>query len=164
MESQNAFPLEMHAKLLAPVDVGPSPEGHRLVIHAGEGQFKGRKMSGTAVPSSGGDWASIRLDETFAPDIRIYQEADDGAFIYATYGGCAVAKSPEQLVAILDLFSSDSVDPDEHYFRTNTLIRGDRRCARLKGVVSNGRLRRRQLPRLCHRITGDEFPQTLPTI
>ena len=136
---QTRFLFEMFAELQAPLDVGPTPEGHRMVILTSGGRFNGPDMRGEVVPGSGGDWARIRSDGTFALDVRACLKTDDGALIYITYGGRAAFRDAEQMGMALDFMSIDPVDPASYYFRTNPIFEtSDPRYARLNGVVAVG--------------------------
>lgn len=136
---ETRFLFEMFAELQAPLDVGATPEGHRIVIITSGGTVSGPEIRGTVVPASGGDWARIRSDGTFALDVRVCLKTDDGALIYMTYGGRAAFKDGEQMAAALDFSSSDPVDPATYYFRTNPIFEtSDPRYARLNGVVAVG--------------------------
>lgn len=133
------FLFEMYAQLNAPIDVGPGPEGHRLIILSPGGTVKGPKISGKVIEMSGGDWARIRPDGVLVLDVRVCIETDDGAVIYVTYDGRLVANNPEHLMQILNPETSDSVDPESYYFHTAPLFEtGDERYAWLNGIVAVG--------------------------
>lgn len=132
------FLLEVHAGLCAPLDLGPTPNGHRFVIMVSGGAFSGPKLDGTVVAGSGCDWARLRPDGSFALDVRITLRTNDDALIYMTYGGRLVA-APELIGPIFDFDQADGVDPETYYFRTNPLFEtGDPRYAWLNGVVAVG--------------------------
>lgn len=121
-ELASAFLLEMHAKLAAPLDIGATPEGHRLVILATGGHFEGPDLKGTVEPNSGGDWGRIRPDGSFDLDVRACLRTDDDALIYVTYRGRAAFRDQEQMGRVLDFNSENPVDPSEYYFRTNPMF------------------------------------------
>ena len=140
-ELQSEFLFKIHAKLDLPIDVGATPEGHRLIVIVTGGEFEGPKLKGTVLSSSGADWARVRPDGSFALDVRITLKTDDGAYIYMTYGGRLLASSPEGLAKALDFSKPD--DPrtgEEVYFRTNPLFEtGSEKYAWLNNVVAIGK-------------------------
>ncbi|MEO0566320.1 MAG: DUF3237 domain-containing protein [Pseudomonadota bacterium] len=133
------FLMELHAKLDVH-DHGPTPEGHRLVVMATAGYFKGPKLSGEVVGGTGGDWGRIRNDGSFGLDVRASIKTDDGALIYATYGGRGVFKDAEQMGLALDFQGEPKVDPEEYYFRTNPVFEtSSEKYAWLNGIVAVGK-------------------------
>uniref|UniRef100_B0T936 UPF0311 protein Caul_5091 n=1 Tax=Caulobacter sp. (strain K31) TaxID=366602 RepID=B0T936_CAUSK len=136
---QSEFLFDLTLGLATPLDVGQGPEGHRLVVMVADGTFSGPKLSGIVVPMSGADWPRIRSDGSFALDVRLLLKTDDGALIYATYGGRLVAPAPEQLPQILDFMSEDPVDPSTYYFRTHiTFETSDPKLTWLNGALAVG--------------------------
>lgn len=132
------FLFEMHADLCAPIDHGPTPNGHRFVLISPGGRFEGPRLRGTVVANSGGDWGRLRPDGTFALDVRITLRTHDDAFIYMTYGGRLVAE-PAVMPQVLDVGQPGGVDPESYYLRTNPLFEtGDPRYAWLNGIVAIG--------------------------
>ncbi len=86
---------EVEAYVSAPIPVGPSSWGTRLIFPVvGEGTVKGPKLNGKIHPF-GADWGVIRADNNFELDVRIVIEADNGAFIHTYYRGIA-AMTKEQ--------------------------------------------------------------------
>ena len=78
---------EVVAYVTAPIPVGPSSWGTRLIFPVvGGGTVKGSKLNGT-VQSFGADWGVIRADDCFDLDVRVVVETDDGAFIHTHYRG-----------------------------------------------------------------------------
>ena len=77
---------EVTAYVTAPIPVGPSSRGTRLVFPVVGGTVKGRRLNGK-VQSLGADWGVIRPDDCFELDVRIVVETDDGAFIHTHYSG-----------------------------------------------------------------------------
>ena len=78
---------EVEAYVTAPIPVGPSSWGTRLIFPVvGGGTVKGPKLNGT-LQSFGADWGIIRADDCFDLDVRIVIETDDGAFIHTCYRG-----------------------------------------------------------------------------
>ena len=77
---------EVEAYVTAPIPVGPSSWGTRLIFPVVEGAVKGPKLNGKVRPF-GGDWGLIRPDNCFELDVRVVIETDDGAFIHTYYEG-----------------------------------------------------------------------------
>ena len=78
---------EVEAYVTAPIPVGPSSWGTRLIFPVvGGGTVKGAKLNGKIQPF-GADWGLIRPDNCFDLDVRIVIETDDGAFIHTYYRG-----------------------------------------------------------------------------
>jgi hypothetical protein len=130
--------FEMKAKLLAPIDVGEGPLGHRLVVITPGGRFEGPRLRGEVVAHSGGDWLLMRSDGIGALDVRINLRTDDGADIYMSYLGRIVAE-PTLIPQVLDFMQPGGVDPSHYYFRTNPLFEtGAAKYRWLNGVVAIG--------------------------
>lgn len=133
------FLFDVKLTLQQPIDIGPGPEGHRLIVMISEGTFEGPRLVGTVLPLTGADWPRIRSDATFVLDVRACFRTKDGHLIYVTYGGRLVAPSPEKLPAILDFISNNPVDPASYYFRTHmTFETSAPEIAWLNGVVAIG--------------------------
>ena len=78
---------EVEAHVTAPIPVGPSSWGNRLIFPVtGEGLVKGPRLNGR-IHHFGGDWGIIRADYCFELDVRIVIETGDGALIHAAYRG-----------------------------------------------------------------------------
>lgn len=134
------FLFQMRVKLAPPTDVGPGPEGRRMVFMGRSGTVDGPRIRGEVLPMSGGDWSRIRADGSGALDVRLSLRTDDGAIVYMTYGGRMVAAA-EDMPYALDFAKPD--DPDgagRYYFRTNPLFEtGDDRYAWLNHIVAVGK-------------------------
>ena len=70
----------------APIPIGPSSWGTRLVFPVVDGSVKGPKLQGKIRPF-GAAWGLIRADNCFELDVRILIETDDGGHIHASYCG-----------------------------------------------------------------------------
>lgn len=77
---------EVEAYITAPVRVGASSWGTRLIYPVVGGTVKGPELNGKLRPF-GADWGLIRADNCFELDVRIVIETDDGVFIHADYRG-----------------------------------------------------------------------------
>ena len=71
----------------APVDVGETPDGLRILYPlAPGGTVKGAHING-AIDQVGGDWMRVRTDGIGIPDARIVVTTLDGAKLMAEYSG-----------------------------------------------------------------------------
>jgi len=70
----------------APIPIGPTRWGNRLVFPIVGGFVNGPKLQGKIRPF-GADWGIIRADNCFELDVRILIETDDGAHIHTSYSG-----------------------------------------------------------------------------
>jgi len=70
----------------APIPVGPSNWGTRLILPVLGGNVTGPKLNGKIRPF-GADWGLIRVDNCLEIDVRAVIETDDGAFIHTYYPG-----------------------------------------------------------------------------
>ena len=135
---QTEFLFQIRIPLYPAIDIGMTPNGHRMILMAKSGTFEGPRIKGQVI--SGGDWAMVRADNSGAIDVRLNLRTDDGALILMTYFGRMVA-SPENFEYALDFSKPD--DPEganRYYFRTNPLFEtGDARYAWLNYVVSVGK-------------------------
>jgi len=77
---------EVTGYVTAPIPVGPSSWGTRIVFPLIEGVVSGPKLNGKA-GAFGADWGLIRPDNCFELDVRFLIETDDGAHIHTYYNG-----------------------------------------------------------------------------
>lgn len=113
------FLFEARVKLHVPaMDVGPTPDGNRIIFMVKGGTFEGPHLSGHVVPDSGADWISIRPDGSGVLDVRFCLETHDGALLYLFWQG-RFWSAPEDAAYALDVTKPD--DPSgawRYYFRT----------------------------------------------
>ncbi len=133
--------FEIKVKVQPPIDIGQSPDGHRMVFIAESGHFAGPKLEGEVIPLSGGDWSKVRADGSGAIDVRQCLRTNDGATIFMTYGGRMVAK-PENFEYAVDYSKPD--DPkgaeERYYFRVNPVFEtGDKRYQWLNNIIAVGK-------------------------
>lgn len=122
MTIETEFLFSMQGTLV-PLDLGAGPEGARTILSVSEGTVSGPALSGRIVPGTSADWARVRPDGSFAVDVRLVIEADNGDLIYVTYGGRIVAETPEAQQIALDFEKPDpEVGKDQYYFRINPLF------------------------------------------
>lgn len=77
---------EVEGYVTAPIPVGPSSWGTRLIFPVVEGTVRGPKLNGKIRPF-GADWGLMRPDNCYELDVRVIIETDDGAFIHTYYNG-----------------------------------------------------------------------------
>jgi hypothetical protein len=117
-EIETDFLFEARIPLEAPMHVGQTPEGYRMIVNVGAGHFEGPRLRGDVIPMSGADWSRIRADGSGALDVRMCLKTHDGAIIYVHWHGLMIA-SPEDRDYALDFAKRD--DPEgatRYYFRT----------------------------------------------
>jgi len=125
----------MHADLETPQMVGATPQGMRQIFPVKAGTVEGPRIKGEVL-SGGGDWALVRSDGAIQLDVRATVRMDDGALVYATYGGLIVA-SPEVFGR---LFQGQDVPLSEYYFYTNPMFQtGAPQYAWLNQLIAIGR-------------------------
>jgi len=129
----------MHAELGAePLDVGAGPYGGRLVANVTGGWVKGERINGTLV-GAGADWILLGADGWGRLDVRAQIRTDDGAVIYAQYGGLL-----ELNEAVMGAMApGGSTGFDDQYFRTTPRLEtGDERYAWVNSTlfVGEGRM------------------------
>lgn len=132
------FLFEARVKLhLPPMDVGPTPEGNRVIYFIKGGTFEGPYLRGRVVPDSGADWIRLRSDGVGVLDVRFSLETDDGARIYVNWAG-RTWSSPEDAAYAFDVEKPD--DPAgawRYYFRATPYFEtGDARYAWLNNIVA----------------------------
>lgn len=134
------FIFEMRGKLGAPIEIGAGPEGVRNILPVAEGVVEGPALSGRIVPGTCADWARIRPDGSFALDVRLVIEAENGDLIYVTYGGRIIAETEEARAIALDFGKPDpDAGADQYYFRTNPLFEtASEKYAWLNKIVAVG--------------------------
>ncbi len=74
------FTYEALVEIAAPVEVGPTPLGHRRYIPITGGTFQGPRLRGTILPG-GADWQTSRADGVTEADALYSVRADDGTVI-----------------------------------------------------------------------------------
>lgn len=132
------FLFEARVQLhLPPLDVGPTPDGNRLVFLVKGGTFEGPHLRGRVVPDAGADWVRIRPDGTGVLDVRFSLETHDNALLYVHWQG-RFWSAPEDAEYATDLEKPD--DPAgawRYYFRAAPQFEtGDPRYAWLNNVIA----------------------------
>jgi hypothetical protein len=67
-------------------DVGSTPQGTLTIFPVVGGSFEGDRLRGRVL-AGGGDWVTAHADGTFALDLRITLETDDGSLVHMTFTG-----------------------------------------------------------------------------
>ena len=101
-----------------PVDIGPTPLGHRRVVAFAGGEAEGNRFHATLLPGSGADWQILRPDGSALADIRYTLRTDDGAFLYVQAAG--IRHGPPEVLE--RLAHGEEVAPTEYTFRTTVSI------------------------------------------
>jgi hypothetical protein len=127
--------FDIHADVEAPQVVGATPQGMRQIFVVKGGSVEGPRVKGKMLPG-GGDWALIRSDGVVQLDVRASVQTDDGALIYATYGGVLAAEP-----AIFGrLLQGEDVPLGEYYFYVNPMFQtGAPQYAWLNTLTAIGR-------------------------
>ena len=86
LELNTAFLCTLEVDLNLGTIVGDTPLGRRVIVDVSGGRVTGPRFSGRVLPS-GGDWLLVGTDGCARIDVRSSMELDDGAVVYATYGG-----------------------------------------------------------------------------
>ncbi len=134
------FLFEVRIPLAPPIDVGPGPEGRRVVLLAESGRFHGPRLHGEVLPLSGGDWVRRRPDGVSVIDVRLCLRTDDGAIVLMTYHGRLHADAANRDYARDFAKPDDPAGADRYYFRTAPLFEtGDERYAWLNALVAVGK-------------------------
>jgi len=107
---------DMRVDLEPPQVVGETPLGVRQVFIVKGGTFSGPRMRG-AVLAGGGDWATIRPDGVLQLDVRATVQTDDGALVYAYYGGYIHPVSAAMRAA-----AGEDLPLGDYYFYTSPMF------------------------------------------
>lgn len=117
-----------------PFMVGRTPGVDRRVGEILGGRFEGERLKGRIL-SSGSDWQAIRSDGTWALDVRLVMETDDGALIGMTYRG--LRHGPKDVIDAIA--RGEEVNPASYYFRIVPFFEtASEKYGWLNGVVSVG--------------------------
>lgn len=127
------------AKLEPALVPGAGPYGTRMVMTVVGGQVKGERISGSLV-GAGADWAVIGPDGWARLDVRAQIQTDDGAVIYASYGG--LLELTEKVMAAVSSGTVGTEFEDQYFRTTPRLETGDERYAWVNQTlfVARGRM------------------------
>ncbi|MFI5531241.1 DUF3237 domain-containing protein [Kitasatospora sp. NPDC051853] len=109
----NLEPLaDFTVQVATPLDLGPSPQGHRRIVPVTGGHFTGPDLRGEILPG-GADWQLLHPDGTIAIDTRYTLRTDDGAHLHLTTTG--LRHGPPEVLR--DLAAGREVPSSAYYFR-----------------------------------------------
>ncbi|MFE4228101.1 DUF3237 domain-containing protein [Arthrobacter sp. NPDC056886] len=106
------FLAELSVTVGEPIDVGPTPEGHRRVIPITGGTVLGPAFNGRVLPG-GADYQLLRSATLTELDARYVLETDDGHRIFVH--NTALRHGSARDIELLN--SGAAVDPAKIYFR-----------------------------------------------
>ncbi len=136
-EVETEFLFEATVALDAPLHIGQTPEGYRMIVNVMSGRFEGPRLKGDIVPGSGADWSRIRADGSGALDVRMCIKTDDGALIYVHWHGLMVFPPEAQAYALDFAKPDDPAGADRYYFRTSPQFEtADERYAWLNNIIA----------------------------
>lgn len=123
-----------YANLEAPVEIGTTPFGTRMIVEVSGGEFSGEKLNGKFRSMAAADW--LTLTEGYGHlDVRATMETHDGAFIYLEYFGKLELTEGMQAA----LAGEGQTDYGEQYFFTSPRMQtGDERYAWVNNIVCVG--------------------------
>jgi len=133
-----AYECTYHALLKGPVTVGQGPYGMRIIYDVVGGRADGPRFNGRVL-TGGADWLLVGTDGWGRLDVRAQFLTDDGAAVYASYGGLLEMNDKVQQA----IANGTSTDFNDQYFRTNPRFEtGDQRYAWLNQTcfVGEGRV------------------------
>jgi Protein of unknown function (DUF3237) len=114
--------------------IGKTPGVDRRVGEVLGGRFEGERLSGKIL-TGGSDWQAVRADGTWALDVRVVMETDDGALIGMTYRG--LRHGPKDVIDAIA--RGEQVNPAAYYFRIAPFFEtASDKYGWLNGVVAIG--------------------------
>ena len=143
LELKTAFLCSLEVDLNLGTVVGDTPLGRRVIVDVSGGRVTGPRFSGRVLPS-GGDWLLVGTDGCARIDVRSSMELDDGAVVYAAYGG-RLNVPADVARAAFNRETAETVDLARYYFRTApTFETASRKYACLNTIqaIGVGRLTR----------------------
>ena len=131
--------ITYYANLEAPLEVGATPFGNRMIVEVNGGEVTGEKIKGKFRNLAAADW--LTMTENYGHlDVRATIETDDGAYIYVEYTGKLELTEGVQAA----LAGGGETDYGEQYFFTSPRMQtGDPRYLWVNNIVcvGEGRLR-----------------------
>ncbi len=124
--------MTYRADLKPPADVGPGPNGRRLIFDVVGGIFDGPKLRGTILPG-GGDWLQVGADNVARLDVRGTFLTNDGARIYLQYHGISV---PSESAAEKRAGGGATDFGDQYFMTAPRFETGDARYSWLNAIVA----------------------------
>ena len=137
VEPETEFLFEARVKLWPPLNVGPGPEGHRVIFFVKEGIVTGPRLTGIVIPNSGADWVRRRADGSSHLDVRFCWRTNDDAVIYVHWHGRLTSDEADAAYAHDLTKPDDPAGAHRYYFRAAPEFEtGDARYAWLNNIVS----------------------------
>jgi hypothetical protein len=112
--------LHLEVTVGAPVEIGPTPAGHRRVIPILGGEVSGPLMTGRVLPG-GADFQLIRTETETVAEARYVLESDRGERVYVENLGLRTGSAED----IARLRADLPVDPSRIYFRSTPRFETD---------------------------------------
>ncbi|MGR8949821.1 MAG: DUF3237 domain-containing protein [Gammaproteobacteria bacterium] len=131
--------MNYYAELEAPLDLGATPFGNRVIVEVTGGEISGDKIKGKFRNFAAADWLTMTEDYGHL-DVRATIETHDGALIYLEYFGKLELTEGVQAA----LAGGGETDYGDQYFMTSPRMQtGDPRYLWVNNIVcvSEGRLR-----------------------
>ncbi|MET0547110.1 MAG: DUF3237 domain-containing protein [Caulobacterales bacterium] len=118
-----AFAVTLRFKRMSTIADHPAG-GVRSAVYVDDGYFEGPRLKGKAVPSSGGDYAMLRPDDTAMFDARYMLQEEDGTLIYLQSRGYLWGRKPDVMNSLRRYAAGEGPAPAkaDYYFRTLTLF------------------------------------------
>ncbi|MGA7671279.1 MAG: DUF3237 domain-containing protein [Nitrolancea sp.] len=122
-------------ELGAPVEMGATPHGYRVIVPILGGALEGPRISAKVLPG-GADWITVRADGVSELDVRATARTHDGALIYVTIRGYMT----NQAEVLSKLARGEAVPADSYYLGLAPIYEtSDSRYAWLQESVAVGR-------------------------
>jgi hypothetical protein len=112
------FALEVRLRFTRVNQIKDLPSGGiRSAVYVDSGEFSGPRLKGKAVPSSGGDYALFRPDDTAVFDARYMLEEDDGTLIMLYNKGFLWGRKPDVMDRLRKwAFEGGAAVPHSEYY------------------------------------------------
>lgn len=126
--------LSYYAELEAPLEVGTTPFGTRMIVEVNGGEITGDKIKGKFRTLAAADWLTLTEDYGHL-DVRATIETHDGAYIYVEYFGKLELTEGVQAA----LAGKGDTDYGDQYFMTSPRMQtGDPRYQWVNNIVCVG--------------------------
>lgn len=123
-----------YANLEAPLEVGATPFGNRMIVEVSGGEITGKKINGKFRNLAAADW--LTMTENFGHlDVRATIETDDGAYIYVEYFGKLELTDAVQAALA---GQGDTDYGDQYFFTSPRMQTGDPRYQWVNNIVCIG--------------------------
>ena len=114
-----AFEVRLKFTRVQNIEMMPSGAG-RGAVYVDSGEFEGPRLTGKAVPNSGGDYALFRPDDVLAFDARYMLQEDDGTLIMLYNNGYLWGREADTMTKLRNYAFANGPDVDhgEYYLRS----------------------------------------------